>query len=47
MEGRYWIWLVARLLMAVIIVGWAASYLTPAVAARRRFVTIQKKWAAI
>jgi hypothetical protein len=29
MEGRYWIWLVARLLIAVIIVGWAASYLTP------------------
>ncbi|MGB8775966.1 MAG: hypothetical protein WCC78_17655, partial [Terriglobales bacterium] len=27
MEGRYWIWLFARLLFAVVIVGWTASYL--------------------
>lgn len=29
MEGRYWIWMGARLVAAVVIVGWAASYLTP------------------
>ena len=28
MGGRYWVWLGARLLVAVVIVGWAASYLT-------------------
>ena len=27
MEGRYWVWLLARLVFAVVIVGWAASYL--------------------
>lgn len=29
MEGRYWLWVIARLLVAVAIVGWAASYLSP------------------
>lgn len=29
MGGRYWVWLVARLLMAIVIVGWAASYALP------------------
>lgn len=29
MGGRYWIWLGGRLLAAVVIVGWAASYMTP------------------
>jgi hypothetical protein len=37
MEGRYWIWLVGRLLMAVIIVGWAASYLTPGGSGEKEF----------
>lgn len=27
MRDRYWLWMGARLLMAVVIVGWAASYL--------------------
>ena len=29
MEGRYWAWLGVRLLVGVIIVGWAFSYLSP------------------
>jgi hypothetical protein len=37
MEGRYWIWLVGRLLVAVIIVGWAASYLTPGGSGEKEF----------
>ncbi len=27
MSGRYWLWVGARLLLAVVIVGWAASYM--------------------
>lgn len=37
MEGRYWIWLVIRLLVAVAIVGWAASYLTPGGSGEKEF----------
>jgi hypothetical protein len=37
MEGRYWLWLGARLLMAVIIVGWAFSYLTPGGSGEKEF----------
>jgi hypothetical protein len=29
MDSRYWLWLGARLLVAVVIVGWAISYLFP------------------
>ena len=29
MGGRYWVWLCARLVVAAILVGWAASYITP------------------
>src|SRR5437879_13601440 len=29
MGERYWVWLGARLLAGIVIVGWAASYLTP------------------
>jgi hypothetical protein len=27
MDSRYWAWLVARLVIALVVVGWAASYL--------------------
>jgi type II secretory pathway pseudopilin PulG len=29
MDSRYWLWLGARLVVAMVIVGWAASYLFP------------------
>ena len=37
MEGRYWLWLGARLLVAVVIVGWAFSYLTPGSSGEKEF----------
>jgi hypothetical protein len=36
-EGRYWIWLGARLLVAAVIVGWAASYLIPSGSGEKEF----------
>ena len=29
MGGRYWLWIAARLLVGVVIIGWAVSYLGP------------------
>jgi hypothetical protein len=37
MEGRYWLWLGARLLVAVVIVGWAGSYLIPGGSGEKEF----------
>ena len=37
MDGRYWVWLAARLLVAVVIVGWAFSYLTPGGSGEKEF----------
>ena len=37
MEGRYWIWLGARLLVAAALVGWAASYLIPGGSGEKEF----------
>jgi hypothetical protein len=37
MGERYWLWLGARLLVAVAIVGWAFSYLTPGGAGEKEF----------
>jgi type II secretory pathway pseudopilin PulG len=37
MGGRYWLWLGARLLVAIAIVGWAASYLFPGGSGEKEF----------
>src|SRR5437868_6855522 len=37
MEGRYWLWVIARLLVAAAIVGWAASYLSPGGSGEKEF----------
>ncbi|MFZ0146221.1 MAG: hypothetical protein WAL08_17830 [Candidatus Sulfotelmatobacter sp.] len=37
MEGRYWLWLGARLVVAIIVVGWAATYLIPGGSGERQF----------
>jgi hypothetical protein len=37
MEERYWFWLIARLAVAVILVGWAASYLFPGGSGEKEF----------
>ena len=29
MDGRYWAWLGVRLIVGVVLVGWAFSYLSP------------------
>jgi hypothetical protein len=36
-EGRYWLWLGARLIVGVVIVGWAASYLIPGGSGEKEF----------
>jgi type II secretory pathway pseudopilin PulG len=37
MDSRYWAWLVARLVIAVVVVGWAATYLLPGGTGEKEF----------
>lgn len=37
MESRYWVWLAARLLAGVVLVGWAFTFLTPSHSGEKDF----------